>query len=83
MRKATSTSVLMFASSFLPFGNCRKAIKYYLETICYSPDRFDSWAGLALGRSRLILDKLNLVRTLHTPLIYNSCYILPIAVFAA
>lgn len=38
-----------------------KAMRYYQDNLCYSPDQFDSWAGLALGRSRIILDRLNQV----------------------
>lgn len=47
--------------SHSPSPSFSKAIRYYQENLCYCPDRFDSWAGLALGRSRIILDKLNQV----------------------
>ncbi|XP_039628031.1 calcineurin-binding protein cabin-1 isoform X2 [Polypterus senegalus] len=36
-----------------------KAIKFYMHDICVSPDRFDSWAGMALARASRIQDKLN------------------------
>ncbi|XP_041083902.1 calcineurin-binding protein cabin-1-like isoform X11 [Polyodon spathula] len=36
-----------------------KAIKFYMHDICISPDRFDSWAGMALARASRIQDKLN------------------------
>ena len=39
-----------------------KAIKYYQLTLCYSPDKFDSWAGLALAKSRKITDRIENVR---------------------
>ncbi len=45
-----------------------KAIRYYQENLCYSPNQFDSWAGLAVARSRIILDRLNQVSTHLTPL---------------
>ncbi|XP_064634995.1 calcineurin-binding protein cabin-1-like [Lineus longissimus] len=36
-----------------------KAIKFYLHDICVNPDRFDSWAGMALARSSRLEQKLN------------------------
>ncbi|KAM8818411.1 calcineurin-binding protein cabin-1 isoform 2-T2 [Rhynchonycteris naso] len=36
-----------------------KAIKFYMHDICICPDRFDSWAGMALARASRIQDKLN------------------------
>ncbi|XP_007955587.1 calcineurin-binding protein cabin-1, partial [Orycteropus afer afer] len=36
-----------------------KAIKFYMHDICVCPDRFDSWAGMALARASRIQDKLN------------------------
>ncbi|XP_030622423.1 calcineurin-binding protein cabin-1 [Chanos chanos] len=36
-----------------------KAIKFYMHDICVVPDRFDSWAGMALARASRIQDKLN------------------------
>ncbi|XP_047447272.1 calcineurin-binding protein cabin-1 isoform X3 [Mugil cephalus] len=36
-----------------------KAIKFYLHDICVCPNRFDSWAGMALARASRIQDKLN------------------------
>ncbi|KAM9329216.1 calcineurin-binding protein cabin-1 [Gastrophryne carolinensis] len=36
-----------------------KAIKFYLHDICICPNRFDSWAGMALARASRIQDKLN------------------------
>ncbi|XP_045145500.1 calcineurin-binding protein cabin-1 [Echinops telfairi] len=36
-----------------------KAIKFYMLDICICPDRFDSWAGMALARASRIQDKLN------------------------
>ncbi|XP_021334181.1 calcineurin-binding protein cabin-1 isoform X2 [Danio rerio] len=36
-----------------------KAIKFYMHDICMSPNRFDSWAGMALARASRIQDKLN------------------------
>ncbi|XP_015221768.2 calcineurin-binding protein cabin-1 isoform X4 [Lepisosteus oculatus] len=36
-----------------------KAIKFYMHDICVHPDRFDSWAGMALARASRIQDKLN------------------------
>ncbi|XP_053557948.1 calcineurin-binding protein cabin-1 [Bombina bombina] len=37
-----------------------KAIKFYMHDICICPNRFDSWAGMALARASRIQDKLNL-----------------------
>ena len=39
-----------------------KAIKYYQSTLGYSPDKFDSWAGLALAKSRKITERIDNVR---------------------
>ena len=39
---------------------CSKAIRLYLQNLCYNPSGFDSWAGLALARSRKIMEKLNM-----------------------
>uniref|UniRef100_A0A3P8Q6V5 Calcineurin-binding protein cabin-1 MEF2-binding domain-containing protein n=1 Tax=Astatotilapia calliptera TaxID=8154 RepID=A0A3P8Q6V5_ASTCA len=36
-----------------------KAIKFYMHDICVFPNRFDSWAGMALARASRIQDKLN------------------------
>ncbi|KAJ7309748.1 hypothetical protein JRQ81_007813 [Phrynocephalus forsythii] len=36
-----------------------KAIKFYMHDICICPQRFDSWAGMALARASRIQDKLN------------------------
>uniref|UniRef100_A0A3P8WKI3 Calcineurin binding protein 1 n=1 Tax=Cynoglossus semilaevis TaxID=244447 RepID=A0A3P8WKI3_CYNSE len=36
-----------------------KAIKFYMQDICVSPNRFDSWAGMALARASRIQEKLN------------------------
>uniref|UniRef100_A0A8C2JUE6 Calcineurin-binding protein cabin-1 n=1 Tax=Cyprinus carpio TaxID=7962 RepID=A0A8C2JUE6_CYPCA len=36
-----------------------KAIKFYVHDICMCPNRFDSWAGMALARASRIQDKLN------------------------
>ncbi|XP_063769078.1 calcineurin-binding protein cabin-1 isoform X2 [Pseudophryne corroboree] len=36
-----------------------KAIKFYMHDICSCPNRFDSWAGMALARASRIQDKLN------------------------
>ncbi|MXQ97647.1 hypothetical protein E5288_WYG019122 [Bos mutus] len=36
-----------------------KAVKFYMHDICVCPDRFDSWAGMALARASRIQDKLN------------------------
>ncbi|XP_043924776.1 calcineurin-binding protein cabin-1 isoform X3 [Protopterus annectens] len=36
-----------------------KAIRFYMHDICVCPDRFDSWAGMALARASRIQDKLN------------------------
>ncbi|KAK7146555.1 hypothetical protein R3I93_014110 [Phoxinus phoxinus] len=36
-----------------------KAIKFYMHDICMCPNRFDSWAGMALARASRIQDKLN------------------------
>ncbi|KAM6155714.1 calcineurin-binding protein cabin-1 [Rhynchocyon petersi] len=36
-----------------------KAVKFYMHDICICPDRFDSWAGMALARASRIQDKLN------------------------
>ena len=59
-----------FLSTDLQFGNwhlkyvlllcCSKAIRLYLQNLCYNPSGFDSWAGLALARSRKIMEKLNM-----------------------
>ncbi|XP_057600765.1 calcineurin-binding protein cabin-1 isoform X5 [Hippopotamus amphibius kiboko] len=36
-----------------------KAVKFYMHDICVCPNRFDSWAGMALARASRIQDKLN------------------------
>ncbi|XP_013404378.1 calcineurin-binding protein cabin-1 [Lingula anatina] len=36
-----------------------KAIKFYMHDICVNPDRFDSWAGMALARMSRLEQKLN------------------------
>ncbi|XP_073322581.1 calcineurin-binding protein cabin-1 isoform X6 [Pagrus major] len=36
-----------------------KAIKFYMHDICVCPNRFDSWAGMALARASRIQEKLN------------------------
>ncbi|XP_074660409.1 uncharacterized protein LOC141912887 [Tubulanus polymorphus] len=36
-----------------------KAIKFYLHDLCLNPERFDSWAGMALARSSRLEQKLN------------------------
>uniref|UniRef100_A0A3Q3AJW2 Calcineurin-binding protein cabin-1 n=1 Tax=Kryptolebias marmoratus TaxID=37003 RepID=A0A3Q3AJW2_KRYMA len=36
-----------------------KAIKFYMHDICECPNRFDSWAGMALARASRIQEKLN------------------------
>ncbi|KAG9487419.1 hypothetical protein GDO78_007327 [Eleutherodactylus coqui] len=36
-----------------------KAIRFYMHDICNCPNRFDSWAGMALARASRIQDKLN------------------------
>ncbi|XP_062855378.1 calcineurin-binding protein cabin-1 [Trichomycterus rosablanca] len=36
-----------------------KAIKFYMQDICVCPNRFDSWAGMALARASRIQEKLN------------------------
>ncbi|KAM9743878.1 calcineurin-binding protein cabin-1 isoform 3-T3 [Menidia menidia] len=36
-----------------------KAIKFYMHDICVFPNRFDSWAGMALARASRIQEKLN------------------------
>uniref|UniRef100_A0A1I8F8B2 HECT domain-containing protein n=1 Tax=Macrostomum lignano TaxID=282301 RepID=A0A1I8F8B2_9PLAT len=42
------------SNRFLP------AIKHYLRDLALSPDRFDSWAGMALARCSRLQQKLNL-----------------------
>lgn len=37
-------------------------MKYYLLDLSYCPERFDSWAGLSLAKSRKIIDKIQQVR---------------------
>ncbi|XP_061907693.1 calcineurin-binding protein cabin-1 isoform X1 [Entelurus aequoreus] len=36
-----------------------KAMKFYMHDICVFPNRFDSWAGMALARASRIQEKLN------------------------
>ncbi|XP_061622399.1 calcineurin-binding protein cabin-1 isoform X2 [Phyllopteryx taeniolatus] len=36
-----------------------KAMKFYMHDICVCPNRFDSWAGMALARASRIQEKLN------------------------
>lgn len=36
-------------------------MKYYLLDLSYCPERFDSWAGLSLAKSRKIIDKIQQV----------------------
>ncbi|XP_071956873.1 uncharacterized protein [Antedon mediterranea] len=36
-----------------------KAIKFYLHDLCVNPDRFDSWAGMAMARSTRLDLKIN------------------------
>ncbi|KAK7933907.1 hypothetical protein WMY93_004803 [Mugilogobius chulae] len=36
-----------------------KAIKFYMHDICVCPNRFDSWAGMALAKASRIQEKLN------------------------
>lgn len=51
MKREGLLSVIHFLeSSFSLFLICRKAIKYYMQDLCYKPDRLDSWAGMALAR---------------------------------
>lgn len=52
--KLGSTNILITTSS-------SNAIKYYLLNLSYNPGRFDSWAGLALAKSRKITHFLNVV----------------------
>ena len=39
----------------------RKAIKFYIQDLCYQPDRLDSWAGMALARMSRLDVKLSAV----------------------
>uniref|UniRef100_A0A1X7UXN3 Calcineurin-binding protein cabin-1 MEF2-binding domain-containing protein n=1 Tax=Amphimedon queenslandica TaxID=400682 RepID=A0A1X7UXN3_AMPQE len=48
----------LLADDSLKLMDNNKAIKYYQLTLCYSPDKFDSWAGLALAKSRKITDRI-------------------------
>ena len=45
----------------LLFSIHSKAIKLYMQDLCFNPQRFDSWAGLALARQKRLDDKINLV----------------------
>ncbi|XP_033111839.1 calcineurin-binding protein cabin-1-like isoform X1 [Anneissia japonica] len=36
-----------------------KAIKFYLHDLCVNPERFDSWAGMAMARSTRLELKIN------------------------
>ncbi|KAF6029656.1 cabin1 [Bugula neritina] len=38
-----------------------KAIKHYVQDLYYQPDRFDSWAGMALAKSSKLESRLNLM----------------------
>ena len=40
----------------------REAVKFYIRDICYQPNRFDSWAGLALAELFLVIEALDSVR---------------------
>jgi len=35
-----------------------KAVRFYLHDLCFTPDRVDSWAGMALARMSQIDAKL-------------------------
>ncbi|GFT23499.1 calcineurin-binding protein cabin-1, partial [Nephila pilipes] len=49
-----------------------KAIKFYLMDICISPDRQDSWAGMALSRSSQLDQKLNSYELRNESTIYRK-----------
>jgi len=42
---------------------CSKAIRHYMLDLCVCPERFDSWAGMALARHSRLENKLSAVRT--------------------
>ena len=41
-----------------------KAIKHYMLDLCICPERFDSWAGMALARHSRLENKLSAVCSL-------------------
>ena len=54
----------------------RKATKYYQQDLCFNPERFDSWAGVALARASKLEQKLNAVSNhfiLHLTIFCQSC----------
>ena len=58
---------LSFSSHPLP-SMCRGALHNYIQSVCYCPERVDTWAGLALARAQNIMKKLDQVSgdvTLH------------------
>ncbi|XP_065910594.1 calcineurin-binding protein cabin-1-like isoform X2 [Dysidea avara] len=48
----------LLADESLRTNDINKALKYYLFDLSYCPERFDSWAGIALAKSRKIIDKI-------------------------
>jgi hypothetical protein len=60
-----STALLFF--DYWQFEGClcyRKATKFYMMDLCVNPERFDSWAGMALARASRLETKLSAVSVL-------------------
>ncbi|XP_014662730.1 PREDICTED: calcineurin-binding protein cabin-1-like [Priapulus caudatus] len=48
----------MLADYYFKSNESGDAIKFYMHDICMNPDRFDSWAGMALAHSSRLEEKL-------------------------
>lgn len=57
-RPVISEIFYLLADSYFKNKEFSKAIKFYIHDICANPDRFDTWAAMALARQVRLEDKL-------------------------
>lgn len=54
----------LLADYYLKTFKWEAAVKYYMLDVCLNPNRFDSWAGMALARATLLTLQINSCDTL-------------------
>ncbi|XP_055915859.1 calcineurin-binding protein cabin-1-like [Eupeodes corollae] len=63
----------LLADYYFKSRDFSKTLKYYPLDLACHPDRFDSWAGMALSKASKIETKLNGFLTIENPAFMNEC----------
>ncbi|XP_055840261.1 calcineurin-binding protein cabin-1-like isoform X2 [Episyrphus balteatus] len=63
----------LLADYYFKSRDFSKTLKYYPLDLACHPDRFDSWAGMALSKASKIETKLNGFLTIDIPTFMNEC----------